>query len=67
MRAPVRQHHEEHEDSDNWWLDTTVVDGIAWHNIEQRSVTAQWLSRARDGEHEEGKGFLASSMSCARG
>jgi hypothetical protein len=39
------------------------VDDDARHNTEQRSVAARWLSRARDGECEEEKGFLASALS----
>jgi hypothetical protein len=59
----VRRRRGAHEDGGNRCLDVAVVDGITWQSIEQRSAAAQRLSRVSDGEREEGKGFLASSMS----
>jgi hypothetical protein len=40
MRAPIRRHRGAHEDGSNQWLDTVVIDGIAWHNIEKRGKAA---------------------------
>jgi hypothetical protein len=47
-------------------LDAMVACGVGddtRHSTEQRSVAARRLSRARDGECEEEKGFLASASS----